>query len=205
MLNTRAGDAHLRQLAISRAPDLVRLLPLVLAPPLKLSDFVGLILGGSLVHGVHHGASVSIVLRGELDRSISRADARSVPVGRPDALPIFVKDRGASHAFLLPITDELCEQLGLGGPAPPSVRDPIAEAELKARSTDLDRSRLRHRPHPAQTHAPASIPSTSTAFAHRGHTNRRCGLCTVPWPAISTSATSATTSPCSRRTLVIAR
>nr|MBK7070635.1 hypothetical protein [Deltaproteobacteria bacterium] len=112
MLNTRAGDAHLKQLAISRTPDLVRLLPPVLASSRKLSDFVGLILGGRLIDRVHHGPTLSSS-RGELTRSISRDDARTIPAGRPDALPVFVKDRGARHAFLLPITDELRAQLGL--------------------------------------------------------------------------------------------
>lgn len=113
MLNTRAGDAHLKQLAISRTPDLVRLLLPVLASSRKLSDFVGLILGGRLIDRVHHGPTICIVLRGELTRSISPDDARTIPAGRPDALPVFVKDRGARHAFLLPITDELRAQLGL--------------------------------------------------------------------------------------------
>lgn len=59
---------------------------------------------------------VSAVLREGLNLHVSRGEARLIPPGQADVLPVFVKNRGESHAFLLPIPDELRRRLGRGGP-----------------------------------------------------------------------------------------
>jgi hypothetical protein len=100
----------------AQIPGLVLMLPLALKPSVNLRDQVGLVLGEHTINGVQRGQMVSIVPRAEVSLYISRDDARFIPAGRADALPIFVKDRGARHAFLLPITDDLRRSLSRLGP-----------------------------------------------------------------------------------------
>lgn len=116
MHKTPASDARLQQFAKAHLPGLALMLPFALTPDMKPSDLVGLVLGEHLVNGVRRGQMVSIVPRAEVNLYISRDDARTIPSGRPDALPIFVKDRGARHAFLLPITNNLRHKVAQLGP-----------------------------------------------------------------------------------------
>lgn len=112
MHNTPSTNARLQQFAKAHIPGLALMLPFALTPAVKLSELVGLVLGEHTFNGVQRGQMVSIVPRAEVSLYISRDDARTIPAGRADALPVFVKDRGARHAFLLPITDDLRRSLG---------------------------------------------------------------------------------------------
>lgn len=97
---------------MSHARELVLVLATTLALSIKLSDFVGLVLGASDVNGVHRDTMVGIVPRNELAPYVSRAEARLIPPGQADALPVFVKNRGECHAFLRPFPDQLRRPCG---------------------------------------------------------------------------------------------
>lgn len=116
MHNTPSTNARLQQFMKAQLPGLTLMLPIALTPTAKLGDLVGLVLGEHTFNGVKRGQTISIVPRAEVNLYISRDDARIIPARSAGALPIFVKDRGARHALLLPITDELRRSLGLLAP-----------------------------------------------------------------------------------------
>lgn len=104
---SNAAHARLREYATSRTRELVMLLPMILTPSVKLSDVVDLILDAREVGGVQRPAMVTVVPRSEVGLYLSRPDARAIPRGEANAIPVFVQRSGESHAFLLPIPAEL--------------------------------------------------------------------------------------------------
>lgn len=111
---SNAAHARLREYATSRARELVMVLPMILNASVKLSDVVALILDAREVGGVQRPAMVSVVPRSEVDLYLSRQEARAIPRGEADTIPVVVQRRGESHAFLLPIPAELRRILGRG-------------------------------------------------------------------------------------------
>lgn len=128
MHNSPDTDARLQQFMKAHTPGLVLMLRHFLSSSTNPSEFVGLVLGAREVDGVHLPESLSLVPRDEVCLEISREDARIIPAGQPDALPVFVQDRGVSHAFLFPITNALRRSLGLRIPGNAVAQNPLRSA-----------------------------------------------------------------------------
>lgn len=112
MQTRSAVNARLKQFALAHTADLVQMLVLCLPVVDDVNGFVGLVLGETIVDGVRRPPMVSIVPRAEVSTYVSRDEARKIPRGGTCVLPVFVKDRGESHAFPLPISPDLHRLLG---------------------------------------------------------------------------------------------